>query len=186
MKRMAWLLAVVLFLSGCGGKNTPMERGIALRERILGGDQCSFEMEITADFGDSTYTFCLQCEGDAQGNVKFSVLTPDSISGISGVIDSTGGKLTFDDTALAFSLLADGEVSPVSAPWLFLKAMRSGYMRAASTEEEYTRITVDDSFESDALQLDVWLDPTDVPVQAEVIWQGRRVLSMCLRNFVIV
>lgn len=163
-----------------------MDKGLALRESLLASAGCSFEMDITADFGDSTYTFCLQCEADKQGNVKFSVLTPESINGISGVIDGTGGKLVFDDTALAFSLLADGEVSPVSAPWLFLKSIRSGYMKAAGTEGEYTRITVDDSYESDALQLDVWLDVSNVPVQAEVIWQGRRVLSMCLRNFVIV
>lgn len=144
------------------------------------------EMDITADFGDSTYSFTLQCMADKQGNVRFSVIKPETISGITGVIDAEGGKLTFDEAALAFSLLADGEVSPVSAPWLFLKSIRSGYMTAAGTEGAYTRITVDDSYEDDALQLDVWLDTQGLPVQAEVIWQGRRVLSMRIRNFVIV
>lgn len=143
-------------------------------------------MEVTADFGENTYTFCLVCEADKQGNVKFTVAEPESISGISGSIDGSGGKLTFDAAALAFSLLADGEVSPVSAPWLFLKTLRSGYMTAAGKEADMTRITIDDSYEADALQLDIWLDTSDVPVQAEVIWQGRRVLSMQIRNFVIV
>lgn len=159
---------------------------MALRERLLSGQGCSFEMEITADFGENTYTFCLVCEADKQGNVKFTVSEPESISGISGTIDASGGKLTFDAAALAFSLLADGEVSPVSAPWLFLKTVRSGFMTAAAAEADMTRITIDDSYEADALQLDIWLDAYDTPVQAEVIWQGRRVLSMQIRNFVIV
>lgn len=166
--------------------NSEMNRGIALRERVLSAQSCSFEMEVTADFGENTYTFCLDCEADKQGNVRFTVTKPDSISGISGIIDASGGKLTFDSTALAFSILADGEVSPVSAPWLFLKTVRSGYMTAASTEGDLIRLTIDDSYEADALQLDIWLDTSDTPVHAEVIWQGRRVLSMLIRNFVIV
>ncbi len=157
-----------------------------LREHILAADGCSFEMEITADFGDATYSFGLQCEADKQGNVRFSVLTPETIAGITGIIDQTGGKLTFDDKALVFSLLADGEVSPVSAPWLVLKTLRSGYLSGAGSEGEYTRITAYDSYEIDALQVDIWLDGQGMPIQAETIWQGRRVLSMRIHNFTIV
>lgn len=186
MKNAFCLWVLLVFLAGCTSSNSEMNRGVSLRERLLAASGCSFTMEVTADFGENTYSFCLDCDADKQGNVKFTVTKPESISGISGIIDASGGKLTFESTVLAFSLLADGEVSPVSAPWLFLKTVRSGYMTAASAEGDLTRLTIDDSYEADALQLDIWLDTSDTPVQAEVIWQGRRVLSMLIRNFVIV
>jgi len=36
-----------------------------------------------------------------------------TISGITGSLSQNGGKLTFDDKALAFDVMADGLVSPV-------------------------------------------------------------------------
>ena len=63
-----------------------MSRGLAFRERLLQGEECSFEAEITADFGDKLYTFLLNCQGNADGSLSFSVQKPDTISGISGTV----------------------------------------------------------------------------------------------------
>lgn len=179
------MFAVLCLLSGCGSTKSLLHRGTELRERVLEAEGCSFTMTVHADFGDNTYSFSMACNADSQGNVTFSVTEPESISGISGVIDTAGGRLTFDDTALAFSLLADGELSPVSAPWLFLKTLRSGYLKTVSMEDELLRLTIDDSYESDAMQLDIWLDSADYPIHAETIWQGRRILSMEIEDFTI-
>lgn len=185
MKRFFCLLLCLCLLAGCSTHDSSLQRGVDLRERILTGNGCHFTLEITADFGDSIYTFCLDCEADKQGNISFCVDAPESIQGISGKIDAMGGKLTFDDKVLAFSLLADGEVSPVSAPWLFLKTLRSGYLTSAGMDGDLLRLTIDDSYEEDALQLDIWVDKTELPIYAEVIWQGRRVLSMSVQDFSI-
>ena len=108
---------------------------------------------------------------------------PETISGITGKIDSEGGKLTFDDVVLHFDLLTDEQLSPVSAPWILLKTLRGGYITSAGLEEEKIHLTVDDSYDDDALQLDIWLDEKDLPQRAEVLYDGRRILSLDVKSF---
>ena len=111
---------------------------------------------------------------------------PDSISGIRGTLSAVGGKFTFDeDRAIAFPMLAEGEVSPVSAPWLLYNTLRSGYISACGMEGERLRITLNDSYEEESLQVDVWLDSNNRPEFAEILWQGRRVLSISVSNYQI-
>ena len=39
--------------------------------------------------------------------------------------------------------------------------------------------------EEDALHLDIWLDPEDQPVQADILYDGRRILSLTVTDFEI-
>ena len=186
MRKLLCVFGVLFFFAGCSKEDPYLMRGLALREKLLNTEKCSFSANITADYGDKFYTFTMQCYADKDGNIKFTVVKPDSISGISGALSAIGGKLTFNDTALSFPLLADGEVSPVSAPWLLIHTLRSGYLTSCCAEEGGVRLTIHDSYEEDALQLDIWLDSHDLPVNAEILWQGRRVLSLSVEDFTFV
>ncbi len=183
-KGLAAVGCVLALLCGCSSENKELERGLALRRNILSGEGCSFDAAVTADYGDKLYEFSLACQGDAQGNLNFTVTAPETIADITGTVSDTGGKLTFDGTALQFDLMADDQLSPVSAPWIFLKTLRSGYLTSAGTEGEQIRLTIDDSYEDDALQLDIWLEG-DIPVRAEILYDGRRILSLTVTNFEI-
>ena len=185
MKKVPALLLILLLLSGCANARDQIDRALGLRSRLLQGEGCSFTAGITADYGDQLHTFTLECRGDRQGNLAFTVTEPETIAGITGIISGDGGKLTFDDTALDFPLLADGQVTPVSAPWLLLMTLRGGYLTGAGEEGELLRLAVDDSYEEDALHLDIWLDGEDRPVQADILYDGRRILSMTIANFQI-
>ena len=138
---------------------------------------------MTADYGDKLYTFGMFCEGDSKGNLGFRVTQPDTIAGIEGSMSGKAGKLTFADTALAFPLLADEQVSPVSAPYLLLKTLLGGYVRSAGEDADLVRVTVDDSYEEGALQLDIWLNTENLPVRAEILYEGRRILTMNIKDF---
>ena len=185
MKKL-WVLLVVLFLFGCSGDDPQMGRALTLRERLISCTSCTFTAEITADFGETMYTVTLDCQGNADGSLSFSVEKPDNISGISGILSSSGGKITFDeDRAVTFPLLAEGEISPVSAPWVLYNTLRSGYIGVCGMEAEHLRLTLNDSYEEEALQVDVWLDDEDRPEFAEIFWRGRRVISICVTNFQI-
>ncbi len=173
-----------MILTGCSQAQTQIDRAISLRAKLLAGN-CTFTTAITADYGDKVHTFTMECQGDTQGNLSFGVTQPESISGITGQICEEGGRLTFEDAALFFPLLADGQLSPVSAPWILLKTLRGGYITAACQEGELLRLTIDDSYEEDALQLDIWLDNLDRPVQADVLYDGRRILSLSVSGFEI-
>lgn len=183
MKKVGALLILLCFLSGCSGASKEIERGMALRSKILKASECSFDAAITADYGDKLYSFSMACQADTQGNLTFTVTAPETLAGISGRVGSDGGKLTFDDTAMQFDLMADGQVTPVSAPWVFLKTLRSGCLTSAGTEDGVLRLSIDDSYADDALHLDIWLDGEDLPARAEILYGGRRILSVAVTNF---
>lgn len=172
----------LIMLSGCKSTDKGLERGLTLRSRLL-SSKCSFDAMITADYGDLVHVFRMSCQADAEGTVFFSVTEPESISGITGQLSSSGGQLTFDDTALSFSMLADGDVSPVSSPWILINTLRSGYIAAYGVDGDYLRLSIDDSYEEDALRLDIWVSEEDVPARAEIQWQGRKIVSLTIENF---
>ena len=184
MKVLAAVLAV-LMLTGCGRHEEELDRAMALRAKLL-TSSVSFNAEITADYGDEVHTFSVYCEGDSQGNLGFKVTAPDTIADITGRIEAGEGKLTFRDTVLAFPLLAEDQLSPVSAPWVFYTTLRGGYLTAAGMEEDLLRLTIDDSYEEDALTVDIWLNSADNPIRAEILYDGRRILTLNIENFQIV
>ena len=183
MKILAVVLALLL-LGGCKGPEAELDRAMALRAKLL-ASSVSFDAEITADYGDELHTFSLYCEGDTRGNLGFRVTAPETIADITGRIDAGQGKLTFQDTALAFPLLAEDQLSPVSSPWIFYQTLRSGYLTAAGMEGDLLRLTIDDSYEEDALTLDIWLNEQDIPIRAEILYDGRRILTLEIENFQI-
>ena len=185
MKRCLTVCVLILFLCGCSSGEDHLDKGLALRSKLLQSG-CSFEAFITADYGEKIHTFTMQCTADANGNLSFTVTQPESISGITGTLDHRKGALTFDGNVLAFPMLADGELSPVSCPWIFIHTLRSGYMRSAGMDGGFIRLTIDDSYEEDALQLDIWLNEQQLPKHVQILWQGRSILSMDVRNFTFV
>ena len=184
MKKAAVLILILALFTGCSVKEEELDRAMTLRAKLL-ANSCSFDAEITADYGEKIHKFSLACEGDPQGNLKFAVTQPESISGITGTISQEGGKLTFDDTGLHFDLLADDQISPVAAPWILLKTLRGGYLNAANMEDGMLRLTIDDSYEEDALQVDIWLNEADQPFRAEILYDGRRILTVNVNHFQI-
>lgn len=183
MRRLLSITVFLFILSGCAFGQSEMDRAMQIRQRLLGSGGCTFDTVITADYAQQIYTFSMQCSVDSAGQLSFTVTAPDSISGITGTIDSDGGRLTFDEAVLTFPLLAEGQVSPVSAPWLFVRTLKGGYLSGCTEDGDGLLLQIDDSYEEDAIRLDVRTDGQDLPVRCEMVWQGRRILSLDVRNF---
>jgi outer membrane lipoprotein-sorting protein len=182
MKRIL-LALVAVFLTGCGVHNEELDRAMELRTQLLAAQGCSFEAVVTADYSDKTYTFTVAYQADNEGNIAFEVREPETIEGITGTISSEGGKLTFDDKAVAFELLADGQVTPVSAGYILVKTLRSGYVRGCGTDGDGVKLLIDDSYQEEALHLDIRLGQGNTPVSAEILYKDRRFLSLEVKNF---
>lgn len=180
--RVAAIICVLLLLSGCKGNGDSLERAVALRNKILREDGCSFTATVTADYGEQIYVFKMDCKTDREGNFTFTVAEPATIAGITGKIDGTGGAITFDNKVLAFQTIADGLVTPVTAPWLFVKTLRSGYLKDAAETEQGFEISIDDSYAEESLQLRI-RTAGEVPASAEIFWQSRRILTITVENF---
>ena len=185
MKRIIAMFCLLVLLAGCAGTGDELDRAMALRAKML-AQGFTFDAEITADYGDKTYQFVMDCEAGSQGELTFTIKEPQSISGITGKLAASGGKLTFDDKALAFSLLADDQITPVSAPWILTHTLRSGYLTSCGLDGGVVRVAIDDSYEEDALHLDIWLDENDLPQRCEILWKGRRILTVNVKNFCFV
>lgn len=176
------ILCVVFIFAGCKNTNSPLENAMALREHVVKSNGCSFLSTVTADYGDKLYTFSMECRTDKEGNMAFTVTKPITLTGIAGKIDTAGGAITFDDKVLAFQTIADGQVTPVTAPWLLIKTLRSGYLRDCTDTENGYKISIDDSYETDALRLVIYVEE-NLPVAGEIFWKGRRVLTLTVESF---
>lgn len=186
MKRLVALLVAVIMMSGCSGRNDALNQAMELRAKLLGSGGCSFRAKVTADYSDKVHSFTMDCQTDLKGDLSFSVIAPDSVAGIQGVISGAEGMLTFEDTVLAFPLLADGQLSPVSAPWIFIQTLYSGHVKFCGMEGEEVHVSIDDSFDDDALRLEVWLDDNLLPCRGEILYRERRILTIVIENFEIV
>ena len=180
--RLVAMICVIFLLSGC--KENSINGAISLRNQILASEGCSFQTTVTADYGEQIYVFKMDCKTDREGNLTFTVTEPVTIAGITGKITGTGGAITFDDKVLAFQTLADGLVTPVTAPWFFVKTLRSGYLKDAAIIEGGYEISIDDSYEEEALLLKIQTQ-NDKPVSAEIFWKNRRILTLSVENFSI-
>lgn len=183
LKRVIVILLAALLLFGCSADRSLSERPLRLRAALLAANGCSFDAQITADYGQEKYTFAMGCTFDAHGNLSFTVREPQTIAGITGTMDAQGGKLTFDDHALAFPMLADGQATPIAAPWLMYRALCSGCITSCAAEDSLVHVQVDDSYADDALQLDVWLGTGEIPQRAEILYENRRILTVLVENF---
>lgn len=183
MKRVVILCSLLaLFLSGCNQKEGGVGQALKLRNRIISAQSCTFSCCITADYSDNVYFFSMNCEFNENGDMVFSVTGPESIAGICGEMNSVQGHLTFDEHALAFPQIADGYISPVTAPWLFMNALRGGYITACTDNEKDLYIVIDDVYEAETLNLQIWTDADFSKAECEFFWKGKRILSVELGN----
>ncbi len=182
MKKVITLLIGFLFLTGCSSSGGTQDKLLQLRNRLEKEPYC-FTAHIQSDFGKVVYDFSLNCQFDTMGNMTFSVIAPESIAGVTGTVSGCGGALTFLDTSVGFPLLAEGELSPVSAPWLLVRGLRSGYLAAWSEKGQQTALTIDDSFSGEPMQVRLILNEAMVPYSAEILWDGRCILSLSVDNF---
>ena len=185
MQKIGCLVLALLMLAGCGKANDDLQRAMDIRG-ALQDKNMHFSAEITADYGDVYYTFSMDCDVNKDSSVQFEVTKPDTICGIGGHISAVGGDLTFEDIILAFETMAEGRITPVSAPWVMMKALRSGFLIGCTKEEDLLRIAVEDSYEDKAMRLDIWVDEEGYPVASDIYWDGRRLLSLTITNFSIV
>lgn len=181
-KCIVWFL-VLLILSGCSDQSKELEAGLELRNKLQTASGVMFTSHITADYGDKIHSFSLECKTDSEGNIAFTVLKPTSISGISGKLFSENGEIIFSDTVLCFPLLTDGQISPVSAPWIMFHSLCSGYFASACTEDEAIRLSINDRFEEKPLRLDIWMNPQMEPERSEILYDGKKILSVAVENF---
>ena len=183
MKRLFAAVFLIFCLTGCSHKTAPNDKAMSLRESLLTSNGTTFQAVVTADYGDALHSFTLDCTEDTSGNISFIVTQPETIAGITGIVSQDRSAFTFDDKVLAFPPLSEGQLSPVIAPYLFIKSLRSGYISACGKEGDGFCIYIDDSYFENQLKLQIYTDVDFTPVRAEIVYLNQRILSIDIIDF---
>jgi hypothetical protein len=178
MRKLFCLLCIAVLLSGCQQKSGSMDTALQLRQQLNTAQSCSFAAKIIADYGDTTYSFEMNCNYESSGDLLFTVTAPQTISNITGKLSKEGGELTFDDVALGFPMIADEQLSPVNAPWIFMNALRSGYITSAGEVDDKTHLVIDEGDQTDPLSVHVWLNESNIPSYVEIYFHSGRILTI--------
>lgn len=185
MRRVLFVFLAVMLLGGCSNDKVRMEQALAFRNAVLAANECTFSAVVTTDYGDSIYTFGMACTSKKDGTVHITITEPETIKGITCTVAGKNGKILFDDKAVLFETLADGQITPVISPWLFMKAIRGGYIAYSGVKEKQMELRIDDTFSDTPFCTEIYFNENNMPVFAEILWQGRRIVSMEINNFSI-
>ena len=165
---------LIFVLSGCV-KTKDISPGLELRQKMSKGS-FSFRAHILADYEDRIYEFTTDCIWMPDEGLTFTLVAPETISGIHGNVSQTGGKILFDDQILLFDGLSQGNITPAIGPWLMMKAITGGYVRSVC--ENPVVISYDDSFQGEVLDLELTLNENNLPENCDIYLNSRRILSI--------
>ena len=181
----AVLMTALCLLTACGSKETDeLQAAMDFRAALLQAEGCPFTAAVTADYGDRSYEFTLDCVCRTDGTATVTVCAPQTIAGISASVQQAGAQLEFDGMALDFGTMADGTVSPVSAPIRLCQCWAQEYISAAGMEEENLRVTYEQGYDSETLTADTWFSPENgVPIFAQICYNDQIILKMTLTDF---
>ena len=82
-----------------------------------------------------------------------------------------------------FALIAEKQLSPICAPWLFVETLSSGYISKSGKDGDHIRTQIDDSFAGEQLHMEVWTEVSGKPIFAEIVWREKRILSITIDDF---
>ena len=177
------MILLLGLLTGCKGEENWLEGAIAFRTKLISEGGCSFRAQITADYGKESQSFTLDCQGYSEGSLQFTVLEPETIADITGEILPEGGRVTYDGLQLAFPLLASGQISPVSAPGYVLTCWLKEFILSAGMSDGIYRVSYEKKINEKVLLIDTYFEK-DIPIFAELCYNGFRILSIKITEFV--
>ncbi|MBE6932103.1 MAG: hypothetical protein E7464_01800 [Ruminococcaceae bacterium] len=159
-----------------------MQTAMDLRTALL-EQGCSFTAEIQAHLPEGTAEFTLQCACAPDGTTTLEVSTPDTIAGISATVQPDGENISFDDVALEFGLLADGQVAPMVLPQLLFSCWTGGYIREAGADKELLSAVYLSGYGDRELAVEQWFTSEGIPTGADFWFGVDNIASVAISDF---
>ena len=177
----AVLMMLTLLLSSCSAGKSGMQDALRFRGELTEQGGCRFLAQITAEAEERGYVFALQATcSDLE--TALTVLTPESIAGVSAAVTELDATLSFDGVAVDFGRMDDVLTSPLYLPWLLHDAWRGSYIDCAGEDGGLNRVTYLWGSGEEELVIETWFSES-VPVRAEVYRGGRLLLSAEVEGF---
>ena len=175
------LMISLLLLAGCG-QNGKWQKSLEQKRSELDGN-VSFTANVTADLGNSIFECTLSCVYE-NGQAKVTVQAPETLTGISALIDKSGTTLEYDGLQLVIG--TEGQsFSPMNAMPIIAGAIIDGHAAEFYGERDgdkdfvTARIYIDET--TDAL---VRFDTDSfTPVSAELVYDSRTLIKCSITDF---
>ena len=151
-------------------------------DRALARKHIQFALDHQNDSLEQLAAYLRRCAYSAPDGITMTLTAPETLSGMTARVDSSGAKLVFDGAEIGFSTLAGGRLAPMAAPWVLADCWANGYIAWSGMEGDLLRVTYRTGYGTDELQADVWFDG-GVPARAELSYEGALLLSAELTNF---
>ena len=175
--RTAVPMMLLLLLCACGAANTGAQTPIRLRTALNESGGCSFQLNLTADYGEYIRTFALACQGDVGGKTRLTVMEPELAHGITATVQGEDAQVSYEDTILAVEDFASRRISPMSAPFLLLRAWSEGYIQSTGMDGNLEQVHYLLGYGAQELEIVTWFADS-LPLRAEVS-DGTGVLISC-------
>ncbi len=159
-----------------------MGAAMELRTKLLERG-CRFTAEIEAHLDDGTAEFVLSCTCDPDGSVTVEVTQPETIAGITATVEHGAREARFDDVALDFGLLADGQLAPMAIPQLLYGAWTGEYIREAGADGDRLTAVYLSGWGDRELVIEQWLTGDGTPEYADLWFGAKNAASVHIRDF---
>lgn len=160
-----------------------MQQALQLRTELLQAGGCRYAADVSVNYDDVRFDFSLDCVCGADGAARMTIRAPQTLAGIAAELSASSARVEFEDTAVAFGLMADGNLAPMQLPQLFVQALCADYISSAGREGDAVRVTYLHGYDDDELTVDVWLSGALLPEYAEVSYQGQMLAAMTITDF---
>lgn len=170
-------------LCACNGQETidPAQQALAFRQDVM-QNTCSFEAEISADFGDAVCQFALSCVHTPGNGTQMSITAPETLAGLSANASGEGVRLVFDGAEAAFGTLEGLGLSPMTAPELLAQGWENGYIQYTGLEEGLLHVTYLCGYDEEEYRADTWFQD-GAPVRAELSCNGCMAVQIDVTDF---
>ena len=129
--RIAVPMILLSLLCACGTGNPSARTPESFREELVRQGLCSYTMTLRADYGDRVRDYTLDCVCPLEGPTELTVLAPEIARDITATVGGGDATVSFQDTVLAVEDFGSRPASPLSAPYLLLRAWSGGSLRSA-------------------------------------------------------
>lgn len=139
-QRIAVPMLLLLLLCACGAENTSAQTPVLFRTSLIESGGCSFEANVTADYGTYVRQFTLSCLIEEE-EARLTVEEPEYASDITAVVSGDQATVQFSDTVLGLEQFTSREISPMAAPYILAQAWENGYISETGMDGELEQVT---------------------------------------------
>ena len=185
------MTALCLSLCACGGKAGTDNFTEEIKTEYSAAKSVTMIAEVTADYGKRVYQYKLRCICK-DGEAELEVMEPEGIKGIKAHVSNGKTGLEYEGVTLDTGELFGDGFSPIDALPMMVEAWKGGFVeetwkdKVNGTQTVAVRYDLSEKEGEKPVKHTAWFDTESrLPVKAEILYDGYRVISCTFGNIIM-